>query len=68
MAEKRVEVFIPKGFAGDDPNLFISVNGINYLLPRGKTSLVPAHIKKELERSRLAQDRADSKAAALAKG
>jgi len=64
--EQRVEVYIPKGFAGDDPNLFISVNGVNYLLPRGKTSLVPVHIKKELERSRLAQDKADTKAAAMA--
>ena len=64
--DMRVEVFIPKGFAGDDPNLFISVNGVNYLLPRGKTSRVPVHIKKELERSRLAQDQADTKAAAMA--
>ena len=64
--EQRVEVYIPKGFAGDDPNLFISVNGVNYLLPRGKTSRVPVHIKKELERSRLAQDQADTKAAAMA--
>ena len=64
--EKRVEVFVPKGFSGDDPNLFVSVNGVNFLLPRGKTSLVPAHIKKELERARLAQDAADANAAALA--
>lgn len=64
--ERRVEVFIPKGFAGDDPNLFISINGVNWLLPRGKTSLVPLSVKKELERSRKAQDQADTKAAAMA--
>ena len=35
VAEDRVEIFVPKGYANDDPNLFISVNGVNYLLPRG---------------------------------
>ena len=34
--DDRVEVFIPKGQANEDPNLFVSVNGKNYLLPRGK--------------------------------
>ena len=32
---ERVEVFVPKGFASEEPNLFIAVNGVNYLLPRG---------------------------------
>ena len=64
--DMRVEVFIPKGFAGDDPNLFVSVNGVNYLLPRGKSSLVPAGVKKELDRARKAQETADTKAAAMA--
>ena len=36
--ENRVEVFIPKGYANDEPNLFVSVNGVNYLLPKGKKS------------------------------
>lgn len=58
-AEERVEVFIPRGAANDDPNLFVSVNGVNYLLPRGKKSLVPAHIAEEIERSKKAQDRVD---------
>ena len=49
--DNRVEVFIPRGNVGDDPNYFVSVNGVNYLLPRGKTSLVPPHIKAEIERS-----------------
>ena len=47
-AEERVEVFIPRGSANDDPNLFVSVNGVNYLLPRGKKSLVPPHITEEI--------------------
>lgn len=58
-AEERVELFIPKGQVNDDPNFFISVNGVNYLLPRGKKSMVPPHIKAEYERSVKAQERMD---------
>ena len=64
--DKRVEVYIPRGGANEDPNLFVSVNGVNYLLPRGKTSLVPPHIRAEIERCRKARDKADDDAAALA--
>lgn len=49
--EALVEVFIPKGYANEDPNLFVSVNGVNYLLPRGKKSMVPPHIKAEIDRA-----------------
>jgi hypothetical protein len=60
-AEDRVEVFVPKGYANDDPNLFVSVNGVNYLLPKGKKSLVPAHVAAEIERSKKAAERQDEK-------
>ncbi len=59
--EDRVEVFVPKGYANDDPNLFVSVNGVNYLLPRGKKSMVPAHVADEIERSKRAAERQDEK-------
>lgn len=63
MAEKkedeRVEIFIPKGMAGDEPNFFVSVNGVNYLLPKGKKSKVPKHIAEEVERSQRAQEEMD---------
>ena len=58
-AEDRVEVFIPKGYANDDPNYFVSVNGVNYVLPRGKKSMVPAHVAFEIELSNKAEDRLD---------
>ena len=54
--DDRVEVFIPKGYAGDEPNLFVSVNGKNFLLPRGKKSKVPAHVAYEINRSLKAQE------------
>ena len=57
--DDRVEVFVPRGYANDDPNMFISINGVNYLLPRGKKSMVPAHVAEEFYRSQRAQERLD---------
>lgn len=58
-AEKRVEIFVPKGYANDEPNLMIAVNGVNYLLPKGKTSKVPQFIADEFYRSQKAQEALD---------
>lgn len=52
----REDIFIPKGYANDDPNLFVSVNGKNYILPKGKTSKVPVHVAEEIKRSLKAQE------------
>ena len=59
--EERVEVFIPRGAANDDPNFFVGVNGTNYLLPRGKKSLVPKFVADEINRSFEAQEALDRK-------
>lgn len=59
--DNRVEVFIPKGYANEDPNMFVSVNGVNYLLPRGKKSMVPQEVAEEIERSRKAQEELDER-------
>lgn len=64
--DDRVEVTIPKGYANEDPNYFVSVNGVNYLLPRGKRSMVPAHVAAEIERAQRAQEAWDDKSAAMA--
>lgn len=53
------EIFIPRGYANDEPNLFVSINGCNYLLPKGKKSKVPAHVAREIRRSWKAQEIAD---------
>ena len=55
----REEIFVPKGYANDEPNLFISVNGVNYLLPKGKKSTVPDFVAAEFYRSQKAQARLD---------
>lgn len=59
--EKRVTVFIPRGASNEDPNLFVSVNGINFLLPKGKASEVPVSVAKEIERAGRAKEACDKR-------
>lgn len=47
----REDIFIPRGPKNDDPNLFVSVNGKNYLLPRGQKSRVPHEVAEEIHRA-----------------
>ena len=61
----RVELYIPRGAASDEPNFFISVNGVGYLLPKGKTSMVPPYVKAEYDRSVRAQEKMDERVDAL---
>ena len=55
----KVSIHIPRGSAHDEPNLFVSVNGINYLLPKGQTGEVPRFIADEIRRSQQAHDELD---------
>lgn len=64
---ERVSIYIPKAESKrDDPNLFVGVNGANYLLPRGKTCRVPAFVADEIKRALEAEDAYDEMKAALA--
>lgn len=56
---KIVEITIPRGYANDEPNLLVGVNGVNYLLPKGKKSKVPKHVADEIKRSWKAQETMD---------
>ena len=58
--EERVEIYIPKGGAKEDPNLFVGINGVNYLLPKGKKVMVPVQVAKLLEQCRKAQEIQDA--------
>lgn len=53
--DERVDIYIERGYANDEPNLFVSINGVNYNLPKGKTSKVPKFVAYEINRSRAAQ-------------
>lgn len=57
--DERVELFVEKGYANDEPNFIVSVNGVMYVLPRGKTSKVPKFVADEYRRSQKARQRLD---------
>ena len=63
--EEREEIFIERASANEEPNLFVSVNGYNCLLPKGQTSLVPKSVAAEIHRARRAQQRLDETMDAL---
>lgn len=59
--DDKVDLFVPKGYANDEPNLLIAVNGVNYVLPKGKTSKVPKFVADEYYRSQKAQEALDKR-------
>lgn len=63
--EERVDIFIERASGNEDPNLFVSVNGYNCILPKGKTSTVPKSVAAEINRARRAQQRLDATIDAL---
>jgi hypothetical protein len=62
---ERVEVFIPRGGERGDPNLTVGLNGVNYVIPRGKKSMVPRCVAEEIQRSEKAKDKYDATSAEL---
>jgi hypothetical protein len=68
MAEKEtetVEVMIPREAGNKEANFFVGVNGVNYILPRGKKSKVPPEVAAEIERGLAAQEAMYDEQAAL---
>ena len=59
--DDKVNLFVPKSYANDEPNLLIAVNGVNYVLPKGKTSKVPKFVADEYYRSQKAQEALDKR-------
>ena len=60
-APEKKEIFIERGSANEEPNLQVCVNGVMYLLPRGKTSTVPMPVYNEIMRSRRAREMQDQR-------
>ena len=59
-ADGRVEIAVPRGGEREDPNLFVGINGRNYLLPKGKTSRVPPEVAEEIRRAERAREALDA--------
>ena len=58
-ADERVEILIPRGGEREDPNLFVGINGVNYLLPKGRRSQVPPAVAAEITRAEHAREALD---------
>lgn len=56
---KKVELFVPRGSINEDPNEIIGLNGVLYILPKGKKSLVPEAVANEYYRAQEAKARYD---------
>ena len=54
--DDRVELFVPRGTTREDPNEVIGLNGVLYVLPRGKKSVVPAAVAEEYYRAQRAKE------------
>ena len=54
-ADDRVDLFVERGYANDEPNFVICVNGVLDVLPKGKTSKVPKFVADEYHRSQRAK-------------
>ena len=57
--DKRVEIALPRAGEREDPNLYVGLNGQGYLLPRGKSSMVPEAVAREIRRSQRAREALD---------
>lgn len=53
----KVKIRIPKLSQKEEPNLFVGINGVNYLIPRGKEVEVPQFVADEIERSNAAREK-----------
>lgn len=49
--EKMVEIRVPRGRSNEEPCLMIGINGTNWLLPKGESSMVPDYVAAEYYRS-----------------
>lgn len=64
---ERVPLFVPRTESSkDDPNVLIGLNAVNYLIPRGVTSMVPRCVAEEYMRSQEANGKFMDKMNALA--
>ncbi len=53
--EERVPIYIDRAKPNEDPNFYVSINFKTFLLPRGKTSMVPRYVYDEIMRTRNAE-------------
>lgn len=53
----RVRITTPRARNGEDPTLFVGINGVNYLIPKGQAVDVLPEVAEEIERAQAAEAR-----------
>ena len=54
--EMTVTLTLPRARRGEPEELFVGINGVNYLVPRGQTVQVPESVAEELRRAQAAEE------------
>lgn len=65
MASDKVKITLPRARKGEAESLFVGINGVNYLVPKGKAVEVPKAVADEIRRSQAAEDMGFAAAEAL---
>ncbi|MBP3410076.1 MAG: hypothetical protein J6M10_03675 [Clostridia bacterium] len=55
--KNMVEIYVPR-YPGEDPNMWVALNGKRYMIPCGKTSKLPEPVAKLVQASMDARERA----------
>ena len=50
----RVKIKLPRAKGSEPKELYVAVNGVNYLVPKGKEVEVPEFVAEEIRRSEAA--------------
>ena len=58
--DDRVEIFVPRTPGNTDPNHIMALNGKNYVLPKGQSSIVPKAVAALYEEQKKAQYKLDN--------
>ena len=53
----KVKVTLPRAHRGESESVYVGINGVGYLIPRGKEVEVPEEVAAELDRAQAAEDK-----------
>lgn len=52
----KVKITLPKARGSEPRELLVGINGVNYLIPKGKQVEVPDYVAEEVKRAQAAED------------
>ena len=54
-ATDRVDISLPRAHFGEEASQFVGINGVSYIVPKGKTVNVRPEVAEELRRAETAE-------------